>query len=60
MIKEFFVIFLILSLVFTSGCVQTAPTGAALEDQAIEEVEQELEQAIQDISMEDIENALLE
>ena len=63
MIKEFFIVFLILSLVFISGCVQTEttqPTGAALEEQAVQEVEQEMEQAIEDISMEDIENALLE
>jgi len=62
MIKELFVVFLILSVVLTSACVQqeTTPTGAALEEQGIEEIEQEMEQAIGDVTMEDIENALLE
>lgn len=61
MIKEFFIVFLVLSLVFISGCVQQeTPTGAALEDQAVEEIEQEMEQAIEDVTMEDIENTLLE
>jgi outer membrane lipoprotein-sorting protein len=60
MIKQFFVILLILSLVFISGCVQTAPTEASVEEQAIQEIEQEMEQAIEDVTMEDIENALIE
>jgi len=60
--KHFLIIFLILSLVLISACVQqeTALTGAALEEQAVEEIEQEMEQAIEDITMEDIENALIE
>ena len=62
MIKHFLIIFLILSVVLISACVQqeTTPTGAALEEQAIEEIEQEMEQAVEDVTMEDIENALLE
>ena len=60
--KHFLIIFLILSVVLISACVQqvTTPTGAALEEQAIEEIEQEMEQAVEDVTMEDIENALLE
>ena len=62
MMKHFLIIFLILSVVLISACVQqeTIPTGAALEEQGIEEIEQEMEQAIEDVTMEDIENALLE
>ena len=62
MIREFLIVFLILSVVFIAGCVQTetSPSGAVLEDEAVQQIEQEMEEAVEDMTLEDIENALLE
>lgn len=59
--KLLIVSLLILLVIFASGCVQKAPTGAATakENAAISEIEKELDQAIQNITMEDIEKALV-
>ena len=54
----------ILLLVITCGCVQSStfldqePTMSALEDQAIEQIEQELEDAIEDIDTSELENEI--
>jgi PBP1b-binding outer membrane lipoprotein LpoB len=63
MIKQAFVILLILSAVLISGCVQTDTedqTTADAEDQAVNALEQELEQATENMTVEDVENTLLE
>lgn len=62
MIREILIIFLILSVVFIAGCIQTetTPSGAALEDEAVQQIEQEMEEAVEDMTLEDIENALVE
>jgi PBP1b-binding outer membrane lipoprotein LpoB len=65
MLRQFFVIFLILSVVIISGCVQQAPSGgqavaSGAEDQAVDKIEQEMESAIENMTMEDIERALTE
>ena len=56
---------LLLSVIFTSGCIQTAQeekqgkvTGEVL-DKAYDVLNQELDQAVENITAEDIENALL-
>ncbi len=56
---------LLLSVIFTSGCIQTAQeekqskvTGEVL-DKAYDVLNQELDQAVDNITAEDIENALL-
>ena len=54
----------LLSLVFVSGCLeQMTETGegeAQLEDQAAEMIEQEMEEAIENIDLDDIENSIAE
>ena len=68
MLFRILTIFLVISVILVSGCVTQGPketvgevgaTGATLEDQATEIVEQEMEQAIENISIEDIENSLV-
>ena len=68
LIGTFLLAFIVLGAVAVSGCVQqqdTAPTGgeeltqAEMEDQAYRAVEQEMEQAIDDMTLEEIENELL-
>lgn len=61
---------LLISIILASGCVDRAGetgattttlpgvTGAMTEDQALNEIEQEMESAIENISIEDIENSL--
>ncbi|MCD6590526.1 MAG: hypothetical protein J7K72_00980 [Candidatus Aenigmarchaeota archaeon] len=56
----------IISAVFISGCVQQQGTGGQttgqeiqVEDQAIQTLENELDQALENITMEDLENELL-
>lgn len=58
--KEIIVICLLLSVVFISGCVQTEPSvNSTVEAQAMDQIEQEMEDAIENIDMEDIESLLL-
>ena len=57
----------IMAVVFISGCTQQQPAGPgpatgeqiAAENSAVSAIEQEMEQAVNNISTEDIENALL-
>ncbi|OYT56472.1 MAG: hypothetical protein B6U68_03265 [Candidatus Aenigmarchaeota archaeon ex4484_14] len=62
MIKEILLITLLLSVVFISGCVQqpTVTGEATAEGQAMKAIEQEMEEAIENMTMEDIENAIIE
>jgi len=67
MISRLLAILLVVSVIFASGCVQQetggatgGAAGATLEDQAADMLEQELDQAIENISVEDIENSLPE
>ncbi|MCD6557901.1 MAG: hypothetical protein J7K31_02600 [Candidatus Aenigmarchaeota archaeon] len=62
MMKELLLLTLLLSLIFVSGCVQQpATTGeATAEKQAMDVVEQEMNEAIENMTMEDIENAITE
>jgi outer membrane murein-binding lipoprotein Lpp len=59
--KQMLVIGLILSVVFVSGCVQTGQTTVSTEaeNQAADQIEQEMEQAIEDLDLDEIENLLL-
>ncbi|RLJ01548.1 MAG: hypothetical protein DRP11_04230 [Candidatus Aenigmatarchaeota archaeon] len=62
--KELFIILLLVSAIFIGGCTQPlhkAPTTTGnVEDQAMSEIEQEMESAIENMTLEDIEAALLE
>jgi len=65
MLKEILIISLLVLAVFVSGCTQHHSTeektaGEAAEQQAYNAIEQEMEQAIENITMDDIEQALLE
>jgi outer membrane lipoprotein-sorting protein len=58
--KQLIVTCLLLSLVFTSGCVQTGTTGdTELENQAVGAIEKELEDAIDDMNVTELEDLLL-
>jgi outer membrane lipoprotein-sorting protein len=60
--KQLILLGLLLSLVFISGCTQT-PTGdavkASAENQAAGAIEKEMEDAVSNITAEDVENLLL-
>lgn len=64
MLRIFLIVGLLLSVVFVSGCLeQMTDTGAGeaqLEDQAAETIEQEMEDAIEGITLEDIEDLIIE
>jgi outer membrane lipoprotein-sorting protein len=66
MLKVLLVIGLLLSVVFISGCMQdltetgTAYSGEQIETMAADMIEQEMEEAIEDITLEDIENSIIE
>jgi len=69
MLKALFLGFLLLSLIFFSGCVNnqtiskgntTNLTTEELENQAIAEIEKEMNHAIENMSTEDIENLITE
>jgi PBP1b-binding outer membrane lipoprotein LpoB len=72
MARQLFIILLLISIILVSGCIhKQAPAGVTeeketttttpsitTEEQAISEIEQEMEQAIEGITTEDIEKAL--
>ena len=64
MLRYIFVILLLISAVFISGCTQ-APTGEAqlsgsqAEDQAAGMIEQEMNEATENINIADIENSIV-
>ncbi len=64
MLREMLIIALVLSAVFVSGCTRQVPSGGepggAVEEQAYRAIEQEMEEAIENITLEDIEQALTE
>ncbi|MCD6477987.1 MAG: hypothetical protein J7K87_03215 [Candidatus Aenigmarchaeota archaeon] len=68
MIKEFALIGLLISVIFISGCVSQGKTGTAesqitapsLENQADNAIEQELDEAVNNITVSDIENSIAE
>ena len=60
MIKEFFIVFLILSIVFISGCIQPEASESTLEDEAVDQIEQEMEEAVENIDLGDIEADITE
>jgi len=63
MIKQIIIIGILISVLLTSGCVQhtgegTAESQMSVEDQADSAIEQELDQATENITIGDIENSL--
>ncbi len=59
--KEIVVVCLILSIVFISGCTQSGQqtqTQTKIEEQAASQIDQELNNAIENMTAEDLENAL--
>ncbi len=69
MLKELFVVFILASVILFSGCVKQettileediTPAMESSEEEAINELEQEIEKAIENMSMDDIENSLVE
>ena len=68
MLRVFLIVGLLLSVVFVSGCLeQMTDTGAVageeeaqLEDQAADMIEQEMEDAIEGITLEDMEDSIIE
>ena len=62
--KELFIILLLISTILIAGCTQpvqeTLPTTENFEEQVMSEIEQEMENTIKNITLEDIEMALLE
>jgi len=68
MLRQLFVLGILLSVILVSGCTQTTPSGETgggltekqIEDQAMQQIEQELDQAVQDLDLSDIENSIPE
>jgi outer membrane murein-binding lipoprotein Lpp len=64
MLKKMLILGVILSVVLVSGCVQQDGTGQLtdkqIEDQAAGQLEQELDQAIEDIDLSDLESSIPE
>ena len=66
MLREMLLLGIILSVVIVSGCVQETSDGTGqltdkqIEDQAAGQIEQEMDQAIQDIDLSDLEISITE
>ncbi|RLJ10197.1 MAG: hypothetical protein DRP15_00875 [Candidatus Aenigmatarchaeota archaeon] len=66
MFREIFIIGMlmvaVMSVVFISGCIQTEKpaSGEMVGEDVYNAIENELEEAVENITLEDIENALLE
>jgi len=67
MLSQLLIIGLVISVLLTSGCVKAPEgtaggglTGAQIEDQAADAIEKEMQEAVENISIEDIENSLPE
>ena len=61
MLARLLVIGLIISVLLTCGCVEApeeGATGSMTEDQALETIEQEMEEAIENIEISEIESSI--